>query len=168
MRSLRACSHRSRLTRKPPRMLERLFVDNYRCMVNFECQFGPTQLILGPNGAGKSTLLDVICLIRDFCIVGMPMDFALAGLTRTRWQEVPEQTFELDVSGNGGIYTLRLTVDAWGTPARPRVLREELLYSGQPIFRFIQGEVHLFNDRHKEKIKYPFDLHRSTLATTTD
>jgi hypothetical protein len=151
-------------------MLERLYVDNYRCLVNFECRLVAKQLILGPNGAGKTTLFDVLALLREFCFHGnLPEGrLALVGDTRTRWQDVPEQSFELDVSGNGGMYTFRLVVDSWGNPARPRVVKEEVDFSGQPIFRFTKGEVHLFNDRHEDKVQYPFDWHRSALATITE
>jgi predicted ATPase len=149
-------------------MLERLYVDNFKCLVNFECRFGRSQLILGPNGSGKTTLFDVIAILRDFCVWGLQADSAFGGLTRTRWQNVPEQTFELDVLGNEGGYTFRLVIDSWGNPARPRVVKEELFFSGKPVFRFAQGEVHLFNDRHEDKVQYPFDWHRSALATVTE
>jgi hypothetical protein len=43
-----------------------------------------------------------------------------------------------------------------------------VIYSGSPIFRFESGEVHLFNDRSEDKVKYPFDWHRSALATVTE
>jgi predicted ATPase len=142
-------------------------------MVNFECGLGARQLILGPNGAGKSTLFDVLGLLRDFCIRGEPADrewpaTRFVGRTRTRWQDVTEQSFELDVSGNGGIYRLRLVVDAWGHPEKPRVVHEEVTFSSKPVFRFEKGEVHLFNDRHEEKVQYPFDWRRSALATITE
>jgi len=146
-------------------MLERVYIDNFRCMVNFECHFGPKQLILGPNGGGKSTLFDVLVLLRDFCVWGSRVENTLLGFTRTRWQDLPEQSFEVDVSGNGGLYTFRLVVDSWGNPIKPRVVREEVYFAGKPIFRFAQGEVRLFNDKHEEKVKYPFDWHRSALAT---
>ncbi len=149
-------------------MLERLYVDNFRCLVNFECRFGRKQLILGPNGGGKTTLFHVLATLRDFCANGVPPDYLFLGATKTRWQDVPEQTFELDVSGNDGRYTFRLVLDSWGQPTRPRVLMEEVSYSGKPIFRFVQGEVQLFNDRHEEKVKYPFDWFRSALATITE
>lgn len=149
-------------------MLERLYVDNYKCLVNFECRFTAKQLILGPNGSGKTTLFDVLAMLRDFCAMGLQVDPMLMGFTRTRWQEVPTQTFELDVSGNEGLYQFRLVVDSWGHPARPRVVKEEVLYLGKPIFRFAGGEVQLFNDRHEATVKYPFDWHRSALATTTE
>jgi ABC-type lipoprotein export system ATPase subunit len=149
-------------------MLERLYVDNYRCLVNFECQLAAKQLILGPNGVGKSTLLDVLSLLRDFCVRGLAAEDLFADSTRTRWQSVAEQTFEVDVSGNGGKYTFRLVLDTVGSPARPRVVKEEVDFSGAPVFRFTMGEVHLFNDHHEDKVQYPFDWHRSALATITE
>lgn len=154
-------------------MLTRVYADNYRCMVNFECRLGARQLILGPNGAGKSTLFDVLALLRDFCIRGdrpdrESPDTRFVGPSRTRWQKVSEQTFELDVTGNGGTYRLRLIIDAWGHPEKPRVVKEEVTFSGKPIFRFENGEVHLYNDQHIDKVQYPFDWHRSALATVTE
>lgn len=149
-------------------MLTRIYVDNYGCMVNFDCKLGPLQLILGPNGAGKSTLFDVLALIRDFCIRGEVPEGRFSGRTRTRWQDVTVQKFELEVLGNGGTYLFRLDVDSAGMPERPRVLKEEVSFSGKPIFRFEKGEVHLFNDRHEDKVQYPFDWHRSALAMITE
>lgn len=150
-------------------MLKRIYVDNFRCLVNFECLFGPKQLLIGPNGGGKTTLFHVLGTLQGFCILGLPPDNLFLGATRTRWQTVPEQTFELEVTGNEGIYTFCLVMDSWGQPkVRPRVVKEEVFYSGKPIFRFAQGEVHLFNDDHEEKVKYPFDWFRSALATITE
>lgn len=149
-------------------MLKRLYIDNYRCLVNFECSLANRQLILGSNGTGKSTLLDVLALLRDVCVRGEPLGIRFGGATRTRWQNVPEQAFELDVSGNGGEYQFRLVVDTWGTPGRPRVVKEEVDFAGKPVFRFCDGEVQLFNDRHEGKVRYPFDWHRSALATITE
>jgi hypothetical protein len=154
-------------------MLTRLYVDNFRCLVNFDCQFGPQQLVLGANGAGKSSVFDVLSLLRDFCVTGEPPDRAspaprFGGPTLTRWQKVPEQTFELDVKGNSGAYSLRLVIDAYGTPERPRVILEEVKFNSKTIFKFEKGEVHLFNDKAEKKVNYPFDWNRSALATITE
>jgi predicted ATPase len=149
-------------------MLDRVYVDNFRSLVNFECRFKPLQLLLGPNGGGKSTVFDALALVRDFSVLGLQPDPALAGFSRTRWQAVPEQVFEIDASGNGGAYTFRLVVDSWGMPERARVVKEEVFFDGKPIFKFSNGEVHLFNDRHEDKVQYPFDWHRSALATVTE
>jgi energy-coupling factor transporter ATP-binding protein EcfA2 len=151
-------------------MLTRMYVSNYKCLTNFECNFAVKQLILGANGVGKTTILDVLTLLRDFCIRGETPRDRFVGRSRTRWQNppVPEQTFELDVSGNGGTYTLRLVIDSWGIPEQPRVIKESVSFSGQPIFRFEKGEVFLYNDQHEEKVKYPFDWYRSALATIAE
>lgn len=153
-------------------MLTRVYVDNFRCMVNFECRLGPRQLLVGRNGSGKSTIFDVLSLLRDFCVRGEPAEkppgIWFGASSRTRWQDVREQTFELDFEGNGGKYEFRLVVDSWGSPERPRVVVEQVRFDGRPIFLFQRGEVHLFNDRAEEKVLYPFDWHRSALATITE
>jgi len=143
-------------------------VDNYRCLVNFECKLGAEHLILGPNGAGKSTLFDVLILIRDFCAIGLPAEDRFVAATRTRWQDVDVQQFELDVQSAQGTYTFKLVVDSWGNPIRPRIVEESVTVDGKPIFRFTNGEVHLYNDRHEDKVQYPSDWHRSALATITE
>jgi hypothetical protein len=120
-------------------MLERLYVDNYRCLVNFECRLAPRRLILGPNGCGKSTLGDVLSLLRNICVHGDVPGEDLAGTTRTRWQSLPEQSFELDVSGNGGLYQFRFVVDAVGNPARVRILKEEVDFGGNLLIMITQG-----------------------------
>ncbi len=66
-------------------MLTRVYVDNFGCLVNFECHLGAQQLILGPNGTGKSTLFDILTLLRDFCVRGDVSDERFVGRTRTRW-----------------------------------------------------------------------------------
>ena len=45
-------------------MLKRLYVDNYKCLVNFEYQPGKVQLIIGGNGTRKSSIFDVLSLLR--------------------------------------------------------------------------------------------------------
>ena len=46
-------------------MLTRLYVTNYRCLVNFEFKPSNKQLIIGRNGTGKTTVFDVLALLRD-------------------------------------------------------------------------------------------------------
>jgi hypothetical protein len=130
-------------------------------------------LILGANGAGKTNLFEVLARLRDVCIHGEPTDREfpaprLVGRTLTRWQNLPGQTFELDVIGNGGKYSFKLVVDSWGYPEKPRIISEEVNFDDKPAFRFAKGEVHLYNDRHEDQVLYPFDWHRSALATITE
>jgi energy-coupling factor transporter ATP-binding protein EcfA2 len=78
-------------------VLSRLYATNYRCLVNFEFKPTAKQLIIGHNGTGKTTVLDVLAMLRDFAVRGKPCEGYLGGKTRTRWQNVGEQRFELDV-----------------------------------------------------------------------
>ena len=69
-----------------PAMLKRLYIDNFRCFVNFEYKPERKQLLLGANGSGKSSLLDAILFIKWF-IEGGENRFTQS--TRTRWQDLP-------------------------------------------------------------------------------
>ena len=91
-------------------MLSRLYATNYRCLVNFEFKPSAKQLIIGRNGTGKTTVFDVLAMLRDLAARGKPCEDYLGGKTRTSWQDVAEQRFELDVKGTGGEYSYRLIV----------------------------------------------------------
>jgi len=41
-------------------MLKRLYVDNFRCLVNFELRLDRVNLLLGENGTGKTSVFDVL------------------------------------------------------------------------------------------------------------
>ena len=47
-------------------MLKRLYIDNYKCLTNFDIRFEELTLLLGPNGCGKSAVFEVVGKLRDF------------------------------------------------------------------------------------------------------
>lgn len=47
-------------------MLTRLYIDNFRCFVNFEYKPAMKQLLLGENGSGKSALLMAVSQLKEF------------------------------------------------------------------------------------------------------
>lgn len=145
-------------------MLTRLYCTNYKCLVAFEFRPVATQLLMGRNGAGKSTVFEVLELLRDFAVRGEACEDRLAGKTRTRWQNLPEQRFEMDVSGSGGVYTYELIVDESGKPARPRIRKEQLAFDGRPLYLFENETVHLYNDSFQDKAQFPFTPRRSYLS----
>jgi len=145
-------------------MLKRVYIDNFRSFVNFELSLGEQQLILGLNGSGKSTLLEVLRAVKKLVAGDAHPDALFPDTSRTRWQTLSQQTFELDVE-LGANYRFRLEIDSWGSPARTRIKREIVHCDGRPVFEFIEGEVRLFNDNFQHKVTYPFDWFRSALAT---
>jgi len=46
-------------------VFKRIYVDNYKCLVNFELSVGGLNLFLGPNGAGKSAVFEVLRMLGD-------------------------------------------------------------------------------------------------------
>ena len=46
-------------------MLNRIYIDNFRSLVNFEISFDSINLFLGANGSGKSTVFDAINRVKD-------------------------------------------------------------------------------------------------------
>lgn len=146
-------------------MLTRLYVDNFRCFVNFEYRPGKKQLVLGENGSGKTSLMEAMLLIRQFVVLGDQADSQFPAWSKTRWLSQARQTFELEADLGDGPYIYRLVVEWRGDPERPCVAEETLTFSSKPIFEFVAGEVHLYNDRFERKVEYPFDWHRSALAT---
>ena len=87
--------------------------------VEFVVDAGESVGVIGRNGAGKSTVFEVLELVRDFAARGDRCEGRLVGRTRTRWQEVEQQRFELEVTGNGSVYKYELLID----PQPSRVVR---------------------------------------------
>ncbi len=121
-------------------MLKKIYIDNWRCFVNFECQFDSINLLTGANGTGKSSVIDALGYVCGF--VGQnPGIFELflpESITRWSPPERMRQTFEMEVELDGQIfhYTLVVGYDhsdpEWGA----RVLSESLELDGETLFSF--------------------------------
>ena len=145
-------------------MLKRVYIDNFRCLVNFELQLGRQQLIMGLNGSGKSTLLDALRAIKGLVTGDVSLDSVFPLESRTRWQDLWQQTVELEVD-LGAAYLFRLETGTSGSPPMYGIKRELVLCDQKPLFEFSEGEVTLFTDSFERKVSYPFDPFRSALAT---
>ena len=63
-------------------MLQRLYVDNYKCLVNFNLPLQELSLLLGPNGAGKTSVLDIVFVLHR--LLGVCGDGGLTSETHRR------------------------------------------------------------------------------------
>ncbi|MCU0541547.1 MAG: AAA family ATPase [Oscillatoriaceae cyanobacterium Prado104] len=47
-------------------MLKKIYVNNFRCLVNFELTADSLNLFLGSNGSGKTTVFEVLRKLKKF------------------------------------------------------------------------------------------------------
>jgi hypothetical protein len=144
-------------------MLTKIYIDNFRSLVNFEFEPRPVCLILGANGSGKSTFRSALLRIRGVLVDGRPLDHAFPKTSLTRWESRTVQTFEITVDGNGGRYVYRLEIDRLRGSKSPGIEIESLTFDGKPLFSFKNGEASLYHDNYSEQSKFPSDEGRSGL-----
>ena len=146
-------------------MLTRVYIDNYRCFVNFMFQPQAKQLILGLNGTGKTEFLKVLGVLRNFVGGDQKVNQLFIPEALTRWQSLSRQAFELEITGKDGVYRYTLGVDVQEKRAKTRVVKEALEFNGEPLVLFEGEQVSLFDDDHAETTSYPFQPDRSVLST---
>jgi predicted ATPase len=147
-------------------MLKRLYVDNFRCLVNFELTFQPLTLLLGANGSGKSSVFDIFSSLRALLSgaakITDPSTFPNS--TLTRWQKQRVQVIELDAEINRQRFRYRIEIDQDPQNRRARIQLESLNADSQPLFLFVNGEIQLFRDDHSHGPAFPGDWSESALA----
>ena len=151
-------------------MLQRLYVDNYKCLVNFDLHLQELSLLLGPNGVGKTSVLDVVFALRRLLDGSARITDADAFSTRTltRWQKVRLQVFEIEILLDPDRFTYRLEVDHDRSTRRARIHLEKLVHQDErdkgPLFEFENGEVRLYRDNYSPGPQYTYDWSESALA----
>ena len=145
-------------------MLKRLYIDNYKCLTNFDICFEELTLLLGPNGCGKSAVFEVVGKLRDFICGDARIDELFSITDLTRWNRKLEQHFELEIDIPGGLCLYRLMIEYEIRLPPGRVMREEFLVDDKPLFAFENGEVQIYHGDHSKGLKYSFDSGHSALA----
>jgi len=141
-------------------MLKRLYIDNFRCFVNFEYKPEQKQLLLGANGSGKSSLLDAILFVKWF-IEGGENRFTQS--SRTRWQDRPLQVFELEAVLEGKSYDYRLEIQYSSESRLPSINVETLTVSDSPVFELIKGEIRFFPNEGSQPTTLRWETNESAL-----
>lgn len=146
-------------------MLKRLFIDNFRCLTNFEMKPGGVAALVGPNGSGKSTVFELFRSLQGLLTGGGTAFDHFPPGTLTRWDSRREQRIELDVVVDGVEYSYSLEI-SHDPGQRGAVVRDErLTSSGDLLYRLVDGEVQLYgDDAPKTPLNtFPFNAKRSFL-----
>jgi predicted ATPase len=147
-------------------MIKRIYIDNYKCFVNFELRLQELTLLLGRNGAGKTSVLNVLYALRrllDGTARVTDRDI-FPRSSRTRWQDRATQVFEVEVELIGDLLVYRVEVEHDLHERRARIMLEDLSGNGGPLFRFERGTVQLYRDNHSKGPEFPSDWTESALA----
>lgn len=141
-------------------MIRRLYVDNFRCLVNFEFKPDRVNVILGKNGSGKSTLFDALRAI-GVLLNGASIQSILPPETLPWWDTRRAQTFELTIDDPAGAaaFSYRVVIRHTDEEA-PKIVEERLSQGAQTLLSFENGSLDLAG---VEK-GIPFDGKQSVLA----
>ncbi len=149
-------------------MITRLYVDNYKCLVNFEYRPARLQLLYGDNGAGKSTVFEVLSQIRQLVTWGNATEQVFPGNTLTAWQTRSDQVFELDLRGEPGEYRYRVVIEHNRSIGKNRIKSEKLTLDDTKLYEFDGQDAHLYRDDGTAGPVFPFDSSRSGISTVPE
>ncbi len=138
-------------------MLKRLYVHNYKCLVNFEINFDKDiSLFLGANGSGKSTVFEVLTKLRRVIVDEEKVANVFDKSDKPRWLMYRDCIrFELDVVIGTAHYKYLLAVEYQLHDFR---IKEESLYlNNEMIIESKERKAILLED----KAQPPFDDSRS-------
>lgn len=146
-------------------MLKRIYIDNYKCLANFEVSLNEINLFLGVNGAGKSAVFEILRKIKSLVAGDGKVIELFSFDNRTLWQSSLLQTFELDIEGIGGAYHYyKLTIEHDDRGEKARIKHESLNFDNTPLLTFENGDAQLYRDDSVGP-RYPFDWSQSALAS---
>ena len=145
-------------------MLSRVYIDNFRSLVNFQLKLDPLTLLLGPNGSGKSSVFAVLRNLQRLLVDQEQANALFKYESLTRWQTLATQRFELEITLDEGRYDYLLALEHAPELRTCRIHEERLCWNDKPLYHYRDKNAHLYRDDHTEGPEYPFDWSRSGIA----
>jgi hypothetical protein len=115
-------------------MIRKLYVDNFRCLEDFELELDAQVLLLGDNGSGKSAVFDAIAGLRSL-VRGVDAAVAFPDTVRGLRQD-PRLRIELTVASPLGAFVYGVTL-FYGNAVV--VEREQLVRDGVELVKREHG-----------------------------
>ncbi len=150
-------------------MLTRLYVDNFRCLENFELALEEKNVFLGANGSGKTTVFEVLRRIQALVARSRRVDelFPPEDLSIGRGRR--EQRVELELQMEEDIFQYAVVVEHERDRRLLRIGEEILKHNDRPILEFRHGDAQLYHDDYeKGPPPYPFDWSRSAVGALNE
>ncbi len=152
-------------------MIKRLYVHNFRTLLNFSIEFEKMNLLMGSNGVGKSTIFDVLYRLKLFL---SGENFRLQDIFSyedfPKWEKKSnhKQVFEVRIEDElAGAFEYKLTIEHLAKERKNRIGFEELLHEGKPLYRYNSangGHAQLYRDDYSQGPDCLFDWSRSGIS----
>jgi predicted ATPase len=150
-------------------MLKRIYVDNFRCLGNFELKLDRINLLLGENGTGKTTVFEVLYRLQQFVAGNAKVLAVFPSAELNWWQTNATQRFELEMEVGPEVekqlgpasYGYFLVIEHDEDRRKAKIQSETLIMDGKKLFHFQEGTAELYHDDFKPGPQYPFDWTQS-------
>jgi predicted ATPase len=126
-------------------MIERLYVNNFRCFENFSIDLvdHSSALVIGNNGVGKSTFLNALAVLQS---IGRGSGRAKELIGRSDFTQertdIPMR-FEIDLKLAAKHFKYTISFDFPSNFEEARVVEESLFVDGYEIFSRVQAQVNI-------------------------
>ncbi len=134
-------------------MIQRLYVNNFRCLENFELSLTGlnSALLIGRNGTGKTTISYALEVFQQIGRGKNKVGDLVAPNDFTRGHTDVPMRFELETIINGQLYKYILALELPEGLKELKIAEEQLLIDGKPIYSRKGGEVSLYKNPQSDK-----------------
>ena len=150
-------------------MINEIYIDNFRCLTNFQIKPGEFQLWLGENGSGKTSVRHALHCIQRL-MKGEHVEDIFSKDTLTRWDRRQEQRIGFSLLIDGDVYNYELTIEYANQEDKQRIKQEKLIWKDSTFFLFDGQEAHLYRINRQTKVieegaVFPANWGRSVIPT---
>lgn len=142
-------------------MIRRLYVNNYRCLENFELLMKDQHsvLLIGKNGAGKTTVGRALAILQKIARGTNRVDSLVKPRDLTRGQTGVPLRFEIEVDLGSRSFAYTIALDYPEGFKELRVLEEKLSVDGRPIYTRAEAQVNLARTGQDQEARFRIDWH---------
>ncbi len=146
-------------------MIRRLYIHNFRCLENFELPISgqPSVLLIGKNGAGKTTVSFALEILQGIARGTNRVRDLVNPRDATRGRTDVPMRFEIEVELDANIYEYVIAFELPKDFKELRVLEENLVVDGRPVYTREKAQVHLAKTSQEKDAEFFIDWHMVAL-----
>ena len=140
-------------------MLTRIYINNYKSLVDFTIDFDSINLLLGRNGSGKSSVFQVLQKLRGLVGLQLPARELFFAFESTRWSQEKDQNFSVNFDYQEHLYQYYVTIK-FDSSGNPSVAEESLRVDDIELVHFENEKVQI-----GDNAPYALEPDRSAVAS---